>query len=404
MTSNKNHHDPKQIEALLRSLEYDLLEHNEFFDRLVDMIPSKLYVSGASGDDYHPAKYLKGSHADSKPVRRAAAKEAKRRKLDPALAESTVETKARIEMSHATNDSDDDDDDEDVPATGPVVRNFPPAISAPYTNHEPGLSRIEILKKRLHDKIQQKQHHHSSQPEPAGTAGTTSKRAARRAEKLRRREEAQKRADSSKSAVDTYTNNNSSTYKVKDADRGSSVDPARDLKHLDFGRLAGFQSKSTNYLEVNKALGGLAKNNKNLQKMLTEAEEKKQKLEKLKDGTDEEKDRATAIQWKDALKEADGIRVRDDTTKIKKALKRKAASKAKSQKAWKTRMDQQQEQGKNRQNIRQHNLQQRKRGGAEGANLSKKRIVDPNEDKGRRLSRAGFEGKKQGFLNSTAKE
>lgn len=365
--------DPK-TQALLRTLEHELLEHNEFFDMLVDMIPSKLYVAGTSGDDYNP-KYLKGSHKDSKQVRKAANKEAKRRKLDPSLAESTVQTKARMD-------------------DGPVVVSFPPKVASPHRSLsiEPGMSRIEVLKKRLHEKIKEKQGGRPSDVEEGGT----SKRAARKAEKERRKKEAMKRSDQSKSSVDK--DNHKNTYKVKEADRGTSVDPARDLKRLDFGRLAGFESDQTkNYLEANKALSGLVKN-KGLQKMLTEAEEKQQKLDSLKDGTEEEKERAKMIQWKDALKEADGVRVRDDTTKIKKALKRKAVSKKKSQKAWKSRMEQQQEHSKNRQTIRQHNLKQRTRGGSAGANLSKKRIVD-NEDKGSRLSRAGFEGKKQGFLN-----
>jgi hypothetical protein len=214
-----------------------------------------------------------------------------------------------------------------------------------------------------------------------------------------------------KSAVDRDANGTTS-YKVKSTTepRGASssavADPAKDLKRLDFGRLAGFDAESKNYLETNKALGGLAKNNKNLQKMLTEAEEKKQKLDKLKDGTPEEKERASNILWKDALKEADGVRVRDDTGKIKKALKRKASGKAKSQKAWQSRMDQQHEQSKNRQNIREHNLKQRRKGGADGANLSKKRIVDKTaeEAKGGRRGRPGFEGKKQDFLNSGSKK
>jgi Surfeit locus protein 6/60S ribosome biogenesis protein Rrp14 len=422
-SSSSNNDDAKKAEsALLHSLEQELLEHNEFFDMLVDMIPSKLYVAGTSGDDFNPKKYLKGSNADSKQARRAAAKEAKRRKLDPSLAESTVAIKTRIDNSPADNESDDEDEEEEdeemeeeeeEAAGGPVVVSFPPAIPTPYSNrsstpgttpHQPGLSRIEVLKQRLHAKIKQQQGGRPSEEDG------NSKRAARRAEKVRRRDELQgqqKRGPDGKSAVDR-AHTAGSSYKVKnEADLGSSsssVDPAKDLKRLDFGRLAGFDAESKNYLETNKALGGLAKNNKNLQKMLTEAEEKKQKLEKLKDGTTEEKERANAILWKDALKEADGVRVRDDTTTIKKALKRKAASKAKSQKSWQSRLDQQQDQAKNRQNIREHNLKQRRKGGADGANLSKKRMVDKSAEKSGRLSRAGFEGKKQEFLNSSKKD
>ena len=69
-----------------------------------------------------------------------------------------------------------------------------------------------------------------------------------------------------------------------------------------------------------------------------------------------------------------------------------------------------------RQKLRRHNLDQRKKGGAAGANLSRKRIVEApgatGEDgkKRRRMgphaekSRAGFEGKKQGFINNKEKK
>jgi hypothetical protein len=74
-------------------------------------------------------------------------------------------------------------------------------------------------------------------------------------------------------------------------------------------------------------------------------------------------------------------------------------------------MDQTQMKMDERQKIRNHNLQKRKLGGSVGANLSKKRIVDEggegkNKSKdgtNRRLSRPGFEGRKQDFLNNKKK-
>jgi len=73
---------------------------------------------------------------------------------------------------------------------------------------------------------------------------------------------------------------------------------------------------------------------------------------------------------------------------------------------------------KERQQIRRHNLDQRKLGGKAGANLSRKRIGNEdgdadgdkngealNDKKRRRMgphadkTRAGFEGKKKGFIN-----
>jgi len=193
------------------------------------------------------------------------------------------------------------------------------------------------------------------------------------------------------------------------------------LAQVDFGRLTGLNKTgsggtSGNYAQANKALANLSKT-KNLQKLLADAEAKRLKLEQLKQGSETDKAQAAAMQWADTLKEADGQRVKDDPAKLRKALKRKVAKKAASQKAWKSRLEQTAVTQQQKQDIRQHNLKARKQGGSIGANLSKKRIVTEEErqgssgaqqqhqqgsgkeDKGRRLLRPGFEGKRREFLN-----
>ena len=88
-----------------------------------------------------------------------------------------------------------------------------------------------------------------------------------------------------------------------------------------------------------------------MQKLLAQAEAKKAELQELREQAQQNNDegaraKVQAIQWADALKEADGRRVKDDPAKLKKALKRKAVKKQKSQKAWKSRMEQTQSQKK----------------------------------------------------------
>lgn len=389
-------------QQLLRQLEQELLEHNEFFDMLVDMIPSKLYISGSSGDDFNP-KYFKGtsSNENSKEARKVAAKAAKRRKLDPASVETTVKAKMRMEEEKEGSASDDEDDSaadaemkKPVSTAAAVVVEAAPAAAA-ATGH----SRIEALRAKLHAKIASKQGNR-----PAATAEnaeTISKRAARRAEKNRRKEEAKKRGKSTSTQV-AASSSKTTVYKVTPV---AAADPMQDLQTIDFGRLAGFDTinaKNKNYLETNKALQNLSKG-KNLHKLLADAEAKRIKLEALKQSAAEsDKAKAASMQWADTFKEADGVRVKDDPARLKKAIKRKDAVKRKSQKAWKARTDQVSEAAKNRQQIRQHNLKARVQGGAAGANLSSKKIAEkPDQaDKGRRLSRAGFEGRKQDFLNS----
>lgn len=403
--------------SLLKHLEQQLLEHNEFFDMLVDMIPSKLYISGASGDDFNP-KYFKGVAESSKEARKLTAKTAKRQKLNPQEAETTVQTKARLDNDE--KDIDNNDQFENSNKTEKSHLQTAVAIEAssddgPLLVVSEGQSRIEALRAKLQAKIAAHQQkggtnnvNKSGSNNTAPDAEAVSKRAARRVEKNRRREEAKKRK--SHSATTTPVTGTKSYQVTPSSDADTMLN---DLQHLDFGRLTGLDqnkigSTKKNYLESNKALQNLSKG-KNLHKLLADAEAKRIRLEELQKSTQpEDKEKANLMEWTDTFKEADGVRVKADPAKLKKAIKRKDAVKRKSQKAWKTRMDQQKTTAQNRQEIRTHNIKARKQGGSLGANLSSKKIAkEPAStatDSGRRLSRAGFEGRKQDFLNGSKKE
>mmetsp|Transcript_8040 Transcript_8040/g.11586 ORF Transcript_8040/g.11586 Transcript_8040/m.11586 type:complete len:409 (+) Transcript_8040:127-1353(+) len=395
---------------LLRELE----ESNAHFDSLVDIFPAKLYVAGNTGDEVYNPKYFKGQHKESKESRRARNKAAKRAKFDPEQAETTLQAKLRKDTEEDSEDESEDEEaveeqgeeSEEEPASAP-----PPPASKDECDSKSSstssvvipdnASRIEALRAKLHAKIAEKR---ALRPQPTD-ASAVSKRAARRAEKQRRQEEAKK-----KKAAATAVRGQIS--KLKLAKTGTSLAAGTsaqdDLEHMDFGKLAGLNSTkslTTPYSKGgNKSLTNMNKK-KSLEKMLADAESKRQKLLELKKGSAEDKAKYEKMQWSDALKEADGERMKDDPAKLKKALKKKAAKKSKSQKAWKSRLEQTQEKMNERQKIRSHNLEKRKLGGAVGANLSKKKIVDDSTESktSRRLSRAGFEGKKQDFINGKSK-
>lgn len=357
----------------------DLQDDNTFFDGIVDMIPARLYVAGNSGDDYNP-KYFKGQAKESKEARRAKSKQAKRAKLDPSLSETTTQAKKRLEGNRQL-----------IPSApvAPVASTTPESSTkkpdekaAPLDNH----SRIEALREKLREKLAAKRAQRPTDP------NVVSKRAARRAEKKKRQEEALKRKKKTTSQAE------STRGKTFTVDSSAAADPAADLAKMDFGRLAGLNSLSTgNYQKANKSLANMTKT-KNLQKMLADAEEKKRRLEELKQGNEVEKQKAEKMLWGDTIKEAAGERIKDDPAKLRKALKKRDAKKKKSAKAWKSRMEQTKEKMDDRQKVRNHNLSKRKLGGSAGANLSSKKIA--TEDDGVKKSRPGFEGRKQGFLNT----
>lgn len=403
--------------ALLRELD----DSNFFFDSFVDVFPAKLYVAGNTGDEVYNPKYFKGQHKESKESRRARNKASKRAKFDPEQAETTTQAKERKD---AEDDSDSDDEDDDNvedeedenenESTNHVKDKVEPSHTSATIDNEKidkhtapdplsNVSRIEALRAKLQAKIAEKRAQRP-QANSNDTASAVSKRAARRAEKQKRQEDAKKR----KAAATAVKNGTKTKLKVggsSNSNGSTSMSAQEDLQHLDFGKLAGLNAKTSKSLYSgkggnNKSLSNVNKK-QSLEKMLADAESKKQKLLELKQSsTAEDKSKYQKMQWGDTLKEADGERVKDDPSKLRKAIKQKAAKKTKSQKAWKSRTDQTQEKQDSRQKIRSHNLDKRMLGGATGASLSKKKIVEEKDEKAsRRLSRAGFEGKKTEFLN-----
>ena len=99
---------------------------------------------------------------------------------------------------------------------------------------------------------------------------------------------------------------------------------------------------------------------------------------------DEEKQRA----WKAALARAHGEKVLDDPRLLKKSIKKDAKLKEKKTKAWNERMDKVKEKQNQRQQKRKGNLQQR-------IDAKRERKKEKREKK---LLRAGFEGRKKGFI------
>lgn len=426
------------VSYLMKELE----EHNDFFDDLVDMIPAKLYVGNhaTSEPSKTQSKYQKVLSDESKDAKKAKMKLEKLNKFDPSQQESTRDRKRRLEneaddKSGFNEDSDDDEDNslsdinfqDNHEEEEDDEQNTEANIKAEKGNQSKNSahqSRIEELRAKLRAKLEERK---NASVANGKSDVVVSKRAARRAEKRRRLELAKKKH--AVSAGSTHTGKTSApTVKIVKDLGGSKINSDTkhsnfmdDLSGIDFGGIAGLKDDlltKGRYTSVNKSLKNLGKK-KNLEKLLQEAEAKKARLRQLKESDDaEDKEKAKKIEWSEALKVANGEKIRDtDPSILKKALKRKAKKKAKSQEAWKSRMEQTKEKMDERQTIRNHNIKQRALGGMAGANLSKKRIKDMEVDekegatpggeakKRARLGpysgkgRAGFEGKKRDFIN-----
>ena len=291
-------------------------------------------------------------------------------------------------------------------------------------------SRIEMLRAKLHAKMSEKRAAAGISVESQAAVDTSSpalvsKRAARRAEKMKRKQAAQQR--NQKKSTSTAEKNSEpqrvinmggSTYNAPTSStsgKASKKSAAEDLATIDFQSLAGLKPKMDAAFNDKSLNPKLANKKKSLEKLLADAEKKQQRLKELKASSDkEDREKAQNIEWGEALKTAEGknLRKTTDPKLIKKEMKKRAKKKAASAKTWGDRVDQVKEQKDKRQQIRSHNLDARKQGGSLAANLSSKRIKGADDDeekndkgKRRRLgphserNRAGFEGKKQGFIN-----
>lgn len=307
---------PENQFAILSELE----SHNAYFDSIVNMIPAKLYVAGAS-DQAYQSKYLKGQNKESKEAKRARNKIAKREKFDPEKVETTLQIKKRVQMEQEDESSDDDggdqvvmddDDEKDEDVDNRKTNDQSTSQSTIPTGNKSNASRIEQLRAKLHAKIAEKRSASGISEDGVPTDTTSpslvSKRAARRAEKRKRQEAAKQRKKSTPSAVrdrsepQRVVNLGGSKFN-EPASKISTVAASDDLATIDYQSIAGLKELDPSF--DNKSLNPKAKK-KSLEKLLADAERKQQRLKELKaSSVEEDKEKAKSIEWGEALKVAE---------------------------------------------------------------------------------------------------
>lgn len=226
--------------------------------------------------------------------------------------------------------------------------------------------------------------------------------------------------------------------KLEQSQRDKAAAAARDAREgkpkqaqpqIDFGAVGVNARKSElTTAELNPNAAGSKK--RKLQQQLREEEQQRAKLQKM--APDERDTAKREIGMKKAMQRAQGERVHDNTTKIRKALKTMETKKSKSKKDWEARQSHVRQQGDERQERRQENLKNKRTRGKKDVNTETRKTRkdeqggpkgQPGKDAagkgaagkgapkggkgksgpqsgGRKEGRAGFEGKRKGFLNS----
>jgi len=291
-------------------------------------------------------------------------------------------------------------------------------------------SQIEQLKEKLRIKVEAIR---SKRCESIGEEGrkSISKRAARRVEKLRHVGHAKKESrvlisnkniyllsDKNKSRrKESLENFDIMSVKVTSEHSIGEVgtDIGKDLAGVDYGAITGLKHIPLN--KNNKSLTNLRKNI-SLEKLLADAEAKRQRLSELQSSDQvENKDEALRIQWKDMLQTASGVGEKHlNVAQLKKKLRIKDSLKARSEKAWKSRKSTLISKAKR--NIRTHKVHgiRKMNDGREdickkssGRNQTdstsvsvtskKERLTESKFGNHSRNNRAGFEGRRHEFLN-----
>ena len=323
----------------------------------------------------------------TKENRKNAMKMNKRRKLSH---RDDTDTDTDNGNNGSSSDMMNQDDD---PVTPKITAATP--VTPPPNNE----SRMEALRRKLQWAIankQQQQQPHPSSSNSNNNSEQISKRAARRAAKLQRQtmaaQQQKQKSTTSKAPVATK-------YTIPTATTTTATDPSLDLQQIDYGRIVGLDSNNNIHnnhhtKESHDALRRISQNkNQSLTKMIADAEKKKALLVQLtKSPEPDAPSKLATIHWKDTFQEANGVRIKDNVTKLHRQQKRVVQKKKKSQKQWSSRLEQVQTSTTERQNIRSHNLQRRMVGGTTGANLSRKEIQSKTTTPQPRR-RAGFEGR-----------
>ena len=298
----------------------ELESNNDFFDSVVNMIPAKLYVAGASENDSYHSKYMKGQSKESKEAKRARSKIAKREKFDPEKMETTLQAKKRIQRKQEEMESDDDgdqvmmEDEEEEKAPPSAAGNQKNEKDNSAAGNKSNASRIELLRAKLHAKIAEKRSASGITEDGAAPANSTtssalvSKRAARRAEKRKRQEAAKQRKKAAPSSAhdraepQRVVNLGGSKFN-EPTNKKSVTSAADDLATIDYQSIAGLKKLDPKFDD--KSLNPKVKK-KSLEKLLADAERKQQRLKELKESSAaEDKEKARNMEWGEALKVAE---------------------------------------------------------------------------------------------------
>ncbi|KAG1805453.1 surfeit locus protein 6-domain-containing protein [Suillus subaureus] len=387
------------VEVLRTSVE----AHNDTFETLLNLIPAKYYLAkdDHDADNNVPSKYQKHSKNKKAPKQAAkeASKKARRDKLDPANQKSVIDlqneaalelektnSKVKGKQKAAVLGSDSGADDDDVMQVDDVDLSDT-AVTAPLDPIVPMAKpeSIAALRDKLHLRMAALRRGGQGGGEPGDKDELLEQRRRQRAAlrekrrketKERRKAEAEGKKGSKKEVTRGLpVKNQLLVPDLPAASKGTAASRLTDgpLTNVSFAVVAGSSSKKAASLKTSS----------NPNQALSQLAARKEKLDSMPE--DKRKVIEDKSRWAKAEARLEGVKVKDDEVRLKKAVKRKEKEKTKSKKSWEERKDQLTASMAAKQKKRSDNIAMR------NERRSDKR--KSSSSKGKTKARPGFEGK-----------
>ncbi|KAG2446769.1 hypothetical protein HYH02_008329 [Chlamydomonas schloesseri] len=393
----------------------DVAEQAKFFDHLVELVPAKYYYD----DEFakvNPRFLAKAARDALKAEAKTKAKEAKRERLDPDKAATTLELQRRKSQGANQKPAADGGADDAAPSTS--GRKPAGAAAAAESGAAAGaaaasglqlqlsggsMSRQELLE-RLHKKVEEARQKRKASAEAATQAKEWRQNALKNNAAAKAKQQGGKRkagdddddgdGDDEPKQQQRHNNKQQQGGKGQQQQKQQQQQPAaKKAKREAADGAARGDNEDFKFARIELPEGG-RKGPAGAKKppkavLLKKAEQQRAELEALA-GTEEGKAKAQQAAFKAALARAAGEKVLDDPKLLRRTLKREAKKREKSGKAWQERRDAQAEAAQARQAKRSDNLAARRQ----------TKLDNKKAKREKKLLRPGFEGRKEGFVNA----
>ncbi|KAL0058970.1 hypothetical protein AAF712_014307 [Marasmius tenuissimus] len=388
------------------TLRASLERHNDTFEGLLKLIPAKHYLVQELTDEQIASKFQKNSKKQKAPKQaiKEASKKARKDKLDPAnqktvvdLQNEAAQTKGKGKRKADDSDFDtDDDDEEDISMAVDMDSDEDESMAVDSSSSTPLVPMtpsggIQDLRAKLHAKIHSLRRGGGNRDTPASATDKDTLLEERRHQRAAMRERRRKETREKKRREEEMKNTKSKSKQQSDKVQAVQTKPTKPqllvpsphplstipksskLTTIAFSSLPNPSSSSSRHKTTSDPTQALSQ--------LTTRKEKLALLPDAQRKQAEERDR-----FEKAQARLDGVKVRDDEGRLKKAVKRKEREKVKSKKAWDERKEQLSASMAAKQKKRTDNIAARN----ERKNDKRKGVKLKNK------ARPGFEGKSFG--------